>query len=673
MIQAQQIESPLSAMLETLADGWAPIERVMRSKWCAENIKLPLESTAGTGRFDLDSHPWAAGILDAMDDPDVETITYIAGTQAGKTTTVHAGILSQAALSPSPMMFAGPDQDYVREQRDKIYETAEGSEALAGLIPPKNLRNDRALEFHRCKAYLAWSGSTQRLSGRAAKIVWCSEVDRWKQRPNEGKTAKIVAERVKAFYRWLILYEGTIIGEDSTLDFLYQQSNRCTFQVPCPRCNWFQELRFFPHRDGEFAGCGGIVGLHDDDGEWLPSDIARDRAYYSCERGCKIPNVPEIKAEMTRAGIWLPAGQSIGPGGEIIGKPERGPRNTGFRLSSLYAHTLDFGRIAAEYLDSRDEDELLMNFFNNWLALRYSGRKRLPRWFEIGRRLEGFHPRGKAPAPALFLTAGVDKQADRCYYVVRAWGEGGTSWLVQWGCVQQRLAEDGRPIPGSDLEQLDDLLVNANFALLGPNALGQTTLPITLICVDSGFEPLLVWNWVRKHPRSRVRAVAGDDSFIGTPYRMTIVEKSARDGKVYPGGMQRWGLDTKSFKADLHGRWACEVDKPGAWLLHAKPLEEAAGYLRQIVNERPQQARDGRGRKKVEWLVIDKRVGNHYLDCEVYALAGAIMLVQNNWANLAGLLKPREPAAAPPPVRGGKSGFVRKLPKRSQGGFIRRR
>ena len=35
---------------------------------------------------------------------------------------------------------------------------------------------------------------------------------------------------------------------------LYARSDRRKFHVPCPACNAWQELRFFPHTRGEFAG-----------------------------------------------------------------------------------------------------------------------------------------------------------------------------------------------------------------------------------------------------------------------------------------------------------------------------------------------------------------------------------------------------------------------------------
>lgn len=625
---------PVAQLIDAMAEAWHLPPRVDRATWCQDNIQLPLEFSAGRGRFDLTDYPWARGILEAVDDPEVETIAFKGGTQIGKTTILHAILLSQSRLEPAPMMFAGPDQDFVREHRDKIYATCDASEEFKNRVPPVHLRNDRWLDLDTCYCYLAWSGNPQRLSGKPCRSVLCSEIDRWKESPREGHTSELVAERVKAFHRFLIFYEGTPTDEHSTIEELYRLSDRRRFMVPCPRCNWWQELRIFPHKQGKFAGRGGILGLQTKDGEWVSANRARRRAYYCCERGCKIHDID--KADMNSAGIWVPRGQRVVGSGILKGNPRRDPTNTGFAINSVYAHSLTFGRIAAKYLRSRDSEKKLQNFINNWCGLKFSGRQETPKWFQLGRRLAGAHPRGKVPASAVFLTAGVDKQTDRCYWVVRAWGIGGSSWLVDYGCVVQDYNADGLPIPGSDLAKLEPILITSNWPLVMPNAAGETAMQIRRVAVDSGHKPLTVWNWVRKQPGDRVFAIRGNPNPQTRPMERRIVEKNARTGKPYPGGMKQWVIDTHVYKGELQEKWGHEVAEPGAWLFFDDPIHQAAQYLRQIANERYQAhgvKKGKRFKKEGEWVMIQEAVGNHYWDCEVYQKAIADHLVGYNWDN----------------------------------------
>jgi len=112
----------LSAVLLAGANAWRPAPRPLRSEWCEANVRLPAETGAQPGKFDVDDgHAYLREIIDAVDDPEVSKITFVGCTQIGKTETTRAIVLSQGEVARAPMMFAGPDQVYAREQRDLIY------------------------------------------------------------------------------------------------------------------------------------------------------------------------------------------------------------------------------------------------------------------------------------------------------------------------------------------------------------------------------------------------------------------------------------------------------------------------------------------------------------------------------------------------------------------------
>jgi phage terminase large subunit GpA-like protein len=342
---------------------------------------------------------------------------------------------------------------------------------------------------------------------------------------------------------------------------------------------------------------------------------------------------------MVADGLWVPRGQTVSRSGRLQGKPERPPRHAGFHLSSLYAETVDFGRIAAEYLESRDSEPALRSFWNNWLGLRWSNQRKAPKWKRIGRRLAGTHRRGTAPAWAIFLTAGIDTQDEAAYWVVRAWGDGCTSWLVDWGKVGVTIDSNGQPVTCSDLDQLDDLVLNRSFPLVQPNPVGKTSLRVRLANIDyQGHRTWDVSQWVRSRQGQgieRLRIIAGDTRVpAGEFYRMSTVEVHAGTGQKYPGGLRRWALDVDTYKEDLQNRYEAPLDKPGAWFVTHDCLDLGEDYLRQICNEARVRARDKRGRQSISWEIVDHRTGNHYWDCEVYARAAADMVTGQDWADL---------------------------------------
>lgn len=621
----------LSQVADAFHEAWRPRMRVARSVWCEEHLRLPSDYATDPGAFTFVGREYEREILDAVDDPGVRQIVLVAAPQVGKTELARAIVASQGEVDAAPMMFAGPDQLYIREQREQIYRNCEVTPALRSRVPPQRKRNDRWIDLERCRVFLAWSGSSQRLSGRSCKVVLASECDRWQL------SVELAEKRTRAFWRSCVMYEGSPVGDSKVLYGSYLQSDQRTYRVPCPLCGHYQELRFFPFREGPFAGKGGVGGLQRANGAWNTPEEARRDAYYVCAScGGRIES--REKAGMVARGVWCPEGCEV-VDGHLTGHPAHPGRRRGYRLSALYAPTVSLGDAAEAWLRLRDTTDGTGTFFNDWLGVAYTSRGTTPRWKDLGLRLAGKTRRGHVPTWAYFLTAGVDVQADRCYWVVRAWGDGCTSALVDWGCCRRTHKENDQTVLRSDLDQLDGVILSRRWPVLGENPRGLSALAVCRLGIDSGYRSTDVFAWVRAHPGDRVLAVAGDPKIVpGTLYRFSALEKNVRTGKPYPEGTTRWGIDTNTYKSDLQDRWHADRNGPGVWWLPVDVLELRDGedYLRQITNERRIQAAargpDRRvGPKTTRWEVISESTGNHYWDCEVYARALADMVVGGEW------------------------------------------
>lgn len=636
LVSAMVLSVGETSLCRAGAEAWRPRARPQRSTWCTEHVQIPARTGAQPGPFDLIDHPYLREILDAVDDPEVRKIVFLGATQLGKTELVKAILLSQGEVARAPMMFAGPDQMYVREQRDAVYHQAEQMPLLAPRIPPPRLRNDRFIDLERCLIYLAWSGSRQRLSGRSCKLVLCSEVDRWRNPPS------MADERTKAFPdNSCVVYEGTPVDASPYLEDEYQQTDRRTFEVPCPKCGHWQGLRFFPHRSGAYAGCGGVAGLQPKAGGWLTPDEARKAAYYLCEKGCRIAEVDRMT--MIRKGIWVPEGCAVSKAGKITGTPANPCRRRGYRVNSLYSKTITFGAAAERYLLARDNSEKLKRFFNDWLGMRFLPRGTTPRWKDLGARLAGAHLRGTVPRGAYFLTATADVQERGVYWVVRAWGDGKTSWLVDFGyCPKRTLArlspaEDPSALAdeelAGDLAQLDAAILRKRWNVDGENPRGFSQLAVRVLGIDRGYRPTDVVSFLRAHPGTRVIAVFGDPKITpGSLFRPMKTERSAKDGKPVDEDPRTWGIDTSAYKSEIADRWQADRTRAGAWWLPADILSTPGGedYLRQITAE-TKRLDEVKGRKVVRWSLISHEMPNHWGDCETYNACLADMVTGNEW------------------------------------------
>jgi len=615
---------------------WKPKALIPMSQWCEENVRLSPELEASSGKFNLKDNPFWRDIIDAFLDPFVRQISVKKSTQIGGTLTLIAVAWALSEYDPAPAMVVGPDEIYCSELKERIYANGEESPLLRPRVPPERLRNSRHVDFGTCRAYLAWAGSAQRLRGRPCKRVFRSEIDVYpKNPPKGGNPIKATDNRVKRFYDSTIYDESSPWGDDSTIDKLYEAGHKAVWKCKCPHCGTRQELRFFVYKDGPYAGKGGIAGLRDADGNYFAPDKVTD-AHYVCLHGCRISQ--HEKKAFVNSGLWVAEGQEVTPDDRVVGKPSRGRKHLSFHLWAIHSPITTFQELAYQYLAAR-RDSTLREFFENWLGLKYSSRRKLPDWQIIGRRLESGHARGTIPSLAWFITAGADVQDDGVYYVVRAWGDRQTSWLIDWGYLRRYDTDDFDPallteeqlnqFHRSDIRQLTDAVLNRYFPVHGggKNPLGRDRLRPRLVLVDSNYRTREVHAFIAKHEATarRIRACRGDHKTKPSDrFRVTEVEKPARGGPSYVTPRQVTQIFTPHFKEAIAEKVLIPVDMPGSFNFFGGVVSSSADYLRQVFNEQLQEKVDKtNGRTKTVWAVKNPAWGNHYGDAEVYGFCAA--------------------------------------------------
>lgn len=626
-------DSAITRLRRCGAETWKPRDNIKLSDWCAEHVRLS-ELEASPGRYDLEANPFWRDVLDAMTDPLVRQISIKKSTQVGGTLLLIAATLGLSELDAAPSMIVGPDELYASEVKERTYAMAEESPRVAGNIPPSRLRNSRHIDLGTSRWYLAWAGSAQRLRGRACKRVFRSEIDVYpEETPKGGDPIKASSERVKRFVDSLIYDESSPDGDPSQIADLYDAGHQAQWYVQCPHCGKWQVLRFFTYKDGPREGNGGFGGLKDDDGNFRSIEDARRHAHYICTEGCKITN--DEKNRMVRGGRWVALGQSISESGEVTGEPEKGRRHLSFHIWSVHSPTITLGDIVEAYLGHR-RDGRLRDFFQNWLGLRYETRKKIPEWNTLGKRLAAGHARGTIPQESFFITAGCDIQLEGCYYVVRAWGDQMTSWLINWGFVQRYDTDDIDPDSmnadqlnqffRSDIKQLEDAVINRYYPVIGgANPFGLNKLRPRMCFLDSQYRTREVHSFVATQDERRVMASRGDHKTKPSDrWRETEVDKPVRGGPAYIDTRPLVNIYTPHFKEAIFERFSRPMGPPGYFAFFRSVVEDSADYLRQLSNERPLDELDKKtGRKKTSWKPRSKQWGNHTWDCEVYAMCAA--------------------------------------------------
>jgi phage terminase large subunit GpA-like protein len=629
----ERFRPQLERLKESAANAIKPRTRVTVSSWATSTIRLSRAYEATAGPYDTTNRPWWNEVLDACLDPEVDTVDIMAATQVGKTLSMLIAALAMSDINPVPGLVCTPDRDSAVELRDRIYALASGSPKLRSRVPREADWNNRHIDLKTCRLYIAYSGARQRLRGRPCGWMLLSEIDVYRGDSKGGDPIAAAGERVKAFFRSTIICESSPGDDPSPIGQRYDQSDARKWHGRCPHCKTSQEVRFYPYKAGSKAGRGGVAGYRDDDGKLLSADDARVSAHYVCVNGCKITNAD--KDEFLLSGRWVPRGQHVDKKGKLCGIAERSGRARGYHLWSIMSPSQNFGSIAAAFIDHYHRGQLA-DFLKNWLGLPHTTRDKMPEWNKLGSRLSGKHTKGTVPADAWFLTAGIDVQGDRVYWVVRAWGDSTTSWLVDWGHFDRDIDENENVVLKSDLVPLVEHVLSKKWPVVDQHRRptksphGLPEMGIKLAGIDSNYRVLDVHEWLRSLPpnlRARIRAIRGDHKLNSSePYRRNVLYESQSGEVKYEGGLEQWGIYVNLFKQDLAERFNAPRGV-GAFYFTSDVLVTGTDYLKQLVNEPKVVEKDSAGKVKVIWKEKNHHIGHDFWDTEVYARAIAQMIV----------------------------------------------
>ena len=574
--------------------------RLPASQWAEGRIVLQDKDSPEPGPIRLSRTPYLREPLDCFSDESVEEITFEAGTQLGKTIFEFLCIGYAVDQDPGTGLYVMPDEQMAKRiLKTRIIPTFNASPDIRKHQAGGRWDSSQErLDFDRMYLFPAWSQSPASLASFPCRYVWLDEIDkypRWSGR--EADPASLAEERTKNFWNRKITRVSSPTTIGGPIHRAYRHSDQRRYWVPCPHCGEYQVLVWSQVKwpKGEHPERIKLLSL----------------AYYECEH-CKEHIEDRHKPQMLDKGVWAPEGCAVGREGEIIGKPEGGS-HPGFHLSSLYSPWVTFSRAACTFLEAKNDPAKLQNFVNSWLAEPWQ--EKIENVDEDAvRKLKRPYKLGYVPKEAVLLTAGGDVQANRAYYVVRAWGYGEKSWLVDYGQVfdddAKRIAELGE----TPLSCLDKLPVKKHYPIEDSDEM----MPVTLWNVDARHRTDEVYLFARKH--ENVRAIMGSPTDLkGALYYASKIDRNQKTGGALKGSFMVWHLDTVRFKDRIVRLWS---EQPAIWFISEDADEE---YMSHITSEQKVIERNSRGRAIPTYTLRPGHERNDWWDCEVYATAAADM------------------------------------------------
>ena len=590
------------ALVEIRRVSLLPPPRLSLSEWAQRYAVLSKETSASHGKFR--AFAYQNGIMDAVTDPTVETITVMKSARVGYTKILDHVAAFFIHQDPSPLLIVQPRvedaEDYSTSEIAPMLRDTPVLAEIAGDLKAKD-SNQRILKrVFKNGASLTFVGANSPGGFRriTARVVAFDEVDGYPPAGagDEGDQIKLGKKRTESFWnRKIILGSTPAVKVTSRIFRSWETSDQRRYYVPCPHCGHKQTLKW-----------SGI--------RWEAADPKT--AHYVCEaNGCIIEE--HDKAWMVDKGEW------------IAEKPFNG--HAGFHIWAGYSLFVNaaWPKLVEEFLSVKGNPLELKTFVNLVLG---------EPWEERGEEIDLHTLQARAtaenwqseestgdllpqPAGVLLTTCGVDVQGDRLEVERVGWGINEESWSIQHHVIY------GDPSSPEIWEELDDYLLTPILTEDGRE------LSVAATCIDSGGHSTdAVYNFVREKTRRRVWAIKGQGG-EGKPVWPKLASKNNK------GRIALFNIGVDAAKDMIYGR--LRVDKPGPGYCHF-PVERDGAWFEQLTSEAIV-TKYVKGFPTRIW-VPKPNTRQEGLDCRVYAFA-ALRSMSINWGKIQRIIADQKLAA----------------------------
>ena len=560
-------------------------ERITTSQW-AERHRVVTNGPM-TGRWRNDVTPYLVGPMDTICEPFVRRIILQFAPQTGKTQVAFNFLCHMIDQDPGPAMYVGPDEKVTKRiTRRRIIPTFRSTPRIAELLGPAvNDTTSLAVRFTNGMDFMAaWATSAAELSSESIRYLIRDELDKFPDFSGKEADPLALSEiRTNAYpFTKKIIDLSTPADESGYIGKAIEQDadELRRYHAACPICGAAQVMHF--------GQIDWPKNCHD------PREIVRKRlAHYQCEV-CGMLWDDRLRDMAVRKGHWA------------ADSPCERPQVVAFHLPSWYSPFISLSSVVAAYLRGIEDPSRLMVFVTQHKAEVWKETV-LPKKESSVLSHKTDLPAGVVPVEAVALTTGIDSQKDGFWFVVRAWAEDLTSWLIQYGYL----------VTFADVETL---LFQTRYPIHGRR---DETMGIWRAGIDTGggatedsvwTRTEEIYQWIRRQPPGRVYGTKGATHRQINRVRVSQIDKLPRSNKPIPGGLELRLLDTDQLKGLIHWRLERKEEETQRFYLHA---ETGIDYARQLLAE--ELCRDRRG--KTYWKKI--RRDNHLLDCEVIAAACA--------------------------------------------------
>lgn len=548
-------------------------ETLTVSQW-AEKYRILDDNSNIKGHWSNAITPYLVEIMDSINDSDIRMTFFCKASQIGGTSALINMLCYIITESPAPTMIVYPSDDLAKDISNDSLKPVFRMVPEIRKIFMENSSKELRLKFKTMVLYLRGAGSPSKLASKPIKYLFFDEIDKMGgASKKEASPYNLALERTKTYKPQEKVFAcSTPTLKTNYIWDLHENADEVKhYFIVCPHCGEEIELVFKQ-----------IIFDKDEDHRMSVAERAATAVYVCQKCGCEITDGE--KPRLLREGRW-----------KVIKKRGVGKAKTvGYWISSLYSIFLKWSDIVEEFLKSKDDPDKLQNFVNSWLGEAWEDTK-LKTTEDTVLERQTTLPEFVIPAWAELLTAGVDVQETSLYYTIRAFGKFTTSQNITHGQV----------LSFSEIEQV----MNSEW-----DTEDGRKLIVNLALIDSGYQPDATYDFCIDNSEWAAPC-KGASNPMRDRYKISKVDKT--DSKAY--GMQLVIIDGDQYKDSIASRMKRE-NGTGSWMVYNGCDSE---YAKQVTSEHKIMERSANGTRKMKWVVKHSHADNHYLDCEVYAMAAA--------------------------------------------------
>ncbi|EIZ6339283.1 TPA: phage terminase large subunit family protein [Salmonella enterica] len=614
-------EQKMNNIMLAIRKGLQPLIRPLPMtavEWADAFYYLPKESSYGSGEWE--TLPFQVAIMNAMGNDRIRTVNLIKSARVGYTKML-LGVVGYFIehKSRNNLLFQPTDSAAEDFMKSHVEATIRDVPCLKILSPWLGRKHrDNTLTMKRFSSGVGfWC-----LGGAAAKnyreksvdTVCYDELSSFEPDvEKEGSPTLLGDKRIEGSV-WPKSIRGSTPKTKGTCQIekaANESAHLMRFHVPCPHCGEEQYLKF---GDGSTP-----FGLKWEKGK--PETV-----YYLCEHNGCVIRQPELEQKEGRwicdnTDIWTRDGLTFysADGDEI---PP--PRSISFHIWTAYSPFTTWVQIVYDWLDALKDPNGIKTFINTTLGETYEEAVADKISHEI--LLEKvIHYGAVVPERVVYLTAGIDSQANRFEMYVWGWAPGEEAFLIDKKIIM------GRPDHEETLQRVDEAINKKYLHADGAE------MSIARVCWDTGgIDAEIVYKRSKKHGIFKVLPIKGA-SVYGKP--VITMPKSRNQRGVF---LCEIGTDTA--KEMIYARLkepATPADSVSPYTFRFPDDPEIFSEVeaKQLVAEELVE-KVVNGKIKLQWDAKKRR--NEALDCLVYAYAAYRVSVQRWQLDLDALVASRK-------------------------------